>query len=309
LAHYGISLILDWQYVWNTHFNSLAENWFGSSLVSTKDALRALSKKLQKHLESQEEYFADTPLSKYFFIHPELRTGLQFLPQSDQEVELDESQPWTRVRQITSQLGLITFNFERGLAGTWPVKSDRNVTQYLRIHRSINGQQYLFWYYSPLFSSHPMPINDVSTISLAAAIPLALQTAMYLSEHPFPSSRIPLDRETGLGMQVYGNQTPISSRTVLDGSLLVRLGKDQEVQVVFAPVRIDVGYVIPLDWEDQCVESNIRLACNTGIRLAGLLDLGYMEHNGTDLDFQRNLFAQASYVKGSGQIWIPSTRA
>jgi hypothetical protein len=304
-----------WEAVWNTHVNGLAEDWFGRSLISTRDVWVATYPELGRALQDEGDYIADTPLAANFLLAQ--GAGLR-RPQSGATltpIAFDEADVDGRITGILSELGIASFRVGDTLHATWPTAHGGDVVVTGEACLDADRRVHVYWYSSPLVSSQPLPRNDLAAISVVAAVPLALQTAVYLAENPLPANPNRVDRATLMGMVWPGPFIEPESRMVMDTRFLARLDASGLIHGFHAPVRIDVGYPIPADCPEPDIATGIRIAVNTAIQLTGIFEDGYLNHPAGEIGFQATLTSQAAQGPSgrprgvSVQEWFPPTRA
>jgi hypothetical protein len=304
-----------WEPVWNTHVNALAENWFRQSLVSTRDVWSIVDPEIGEALEEQGSYLADTPLATNFILVPGIDVDRPVAGASLEHLPYDVADEDGRLSAILSGLGVVSFRVGDLLKATWPTKHGGDVVITAEACRAKDGRTFVYWHSSPLVSSQPLPENDIAVLSVAAAIPLALQSAVYLAENPLPAGAAAIDRSILMGMAWPGPFIEPESRMVIDGTFLARLDDSGMIHGFRAPVRIDVGYPLPLDSSDEDLACGIKIAVDTAIHLTGIFEDGYLHHRSGELDFHEVLSSQsilgpeARPRGGPAQEWLPATRA
>lgn len=231
-------------------------------------------------------------------------------------VRIDESDQESRVQDLLgkARAGMVVTGLG-DLVGTWaPNDSDLAhlaVTHRCSLQRDAEDRLFLWWYTSPLVSLG----SDEKTLSASLwRISTILSPATYLAE---------------------SNEGAIMFPTRFIGSVYTQLRKDVPmffrphgsgaesgmIDVLRVPLRVDLGYLIPFNVDDEAVVTAIQLAISVGNRVAATIEDGYTNHQlDPGFSFHEVLLSGAAnevrshedekrvVASSSGQLWIPSTR-
>lgn len=231
-------------------------------------------------------------------------------------VRFDEAQCEERLLSLFSDAGIVMGPTWWGdLVGTWSPNSGSlkhlTVVHRCSIQRDANGKLFLWWYSSPLVSCGQ---NGKSFQISLWMILMILSPATFLAERD-EGAMIFVDR---FPCQVYAQLREDAPMIYRRGQSGARGGQSDVCRV---PARVDLGYLISLDLNDETVLRCIRLAISVGNRIAETLEAGFSRAKGdSERSFHHSLFSGArDEIKshddelriahsGAGQMWIPGTR-
>jgi hypothetical protein len=227
-------------------------------------------------------------------------------------VRFDESELGPQVEELLANAGAAMYPSVFGdLVGTWAPNntslSHLSVTHRCSIQRDANDKFWLWWYTSPLVSLG----DDKKPLSAALwRISTILSPATYLAEHSQWAIAFP-DRFPGT----------VFAQLAKEVSHFYRPDDSGMIDVIRVPLRVDLGYLIPLEAEDDAIVRAVQLAIAVGNRVGETLEDGYTNHKvDPGFSFHEVLLSGAkAQVKShedelrvaaerSGQLWIPSTR-
>lgn len=235
---------------------------------------------------------------------------------TDGFVPIDHTDQASRIDSLFSQAGarMAVTGFGDFL-GTWQPNTT-DLAHLVTVHRcsvqrDANGRLFLWWHTSPLVSLGSNPKSHAASLWRISTI---LSPATYLAE----------EHEGGIAFSTrFVGSVFAQSRQ--DAPFFVKRdgagSDDGMIDAVKVPLRIDLGYLIPLHAEEDAIVRSIQLAVSVGNRVAATLDDGYMNHKfDPGFSFHDVLLSErANDVKthddelgiasqGLGQLWIPATR-
>lgn len=237
----------------------------------------------------------------------EMVDGFVPIDQTDQASRIDNLFSQADARMAVTGFG--------DFLGTWqPNTTDLShlaTVHRCSVQRDANGRLFLWWHTSPLVSLGSNPKSHLASLWRISTI---LSPATYLAEE-HEGAILFSTRFVGSVFAQSRQGAPFFVKRDGAGS------EDGMIDAIKVPLRIDLGYLIPLDAEEDAIVRSIQLAISVGNRVAATLDDGYMNHK-VDPGFSFHdvlLSERASDVRthedelnvaaqGSGQLWIPATR-
>jgi len=232
-------------------------------------------------------------------------------------VRVDEAECEGRLLSLLSDAGIAMHPTWLGeLFGTWSPNSGSlkhlAVVHRCSVQRDANGKLFLWWYTSPLVSlGHDQKSFRVSLWMIS----MILSPATYLAERNEGAMLAP-DRFPSQVFAQLRKDAPMVY--LLKGQSGESGGQSDVVRV---PARVDLGYLISLDMDDEALLRCINLAISVGNRVAETLEDGFSRPK-SDPEWSFH-FALASGAReeiksdddelriartGAGQMWIPGTR-
>lgn len=298
-----------------------AEQWFGAPSVNTAALFSAVDPELGQALIDQGAWEGNVDLSASFVLLPHgFETGRVANPRVDDMVSWTESAYRQQIVALTADLGINVAQEGFGLVGWWPTKSGGTSVHFASVMRGSEGSEYLHWYSTPLASVGTMIENDVARIALTASIPSMLQSAVYLAESPMPLDPEQLFIGGGRPKVLFGATgssravpIPVTTLIMTDGSSDAHYyAVDRESSLIEPRAcggAVMVGYAIDLNGNDYVTSRGIQVAVASLVRLAGILEDGYLAHADGDLAFDRIVWSQAATMSHANQAWIPTSIA
>ena len=309
-----------WPAVFNSVVAKHADSWFGEPRASVAELYENLHPDLGRGLRAQASWMANLELSPSFLFYAfDAPMGAPLKPRTDAFIPMRAVDDASRIRALIAaqDVQMASMHDDEGLIGWWPTESGGSVVQIVEARRAASGEEYLYWYTTPLVSSGLLPDNDAAHIGMVSWLPAALQVAYYLAECPAPSMP-ELFKQTGRAQMLFGaiddddwapipmvRATPPSSENT---TFLGRTPSTGLIDRYRVGARIDVGLVIPIHGSDYLVSRGIEVAVNTAIRLAEIIEDGYLNHQDGEVAFDRMLMSQTAWVEGEAQFWFPTSR-
>ncbi len=232
-------------------------------------------------------------------------------------VRVDEAECEERLLSLLSDAGIVMSPTWLGeLLGTWSPNSGNlkhlAVVHRCSVQRDANGKLFLWWYTSPLVS---LGQDERSFRVSMWMISMILSPATYLAERNEGAMLTP----TRFPSQVYAQLRQDAPMVyLLKGQSGASGGQSDVVRV---PARVDLGYLISLDLDDETLLRCINLAISVGNRVAETLEDGFSRpksdpewpfhhalYSGSRDEIQSQNDELGIAQSGAGQMWIPGTR-
>jgi hypothetical protein len=282
-----------WNSLFATDILSRAADWYDFATVNLSDAPE---ERLTVNFELDAE---QNPLKR-----EEMENGFVRIDECDKESRIHEL-----LRSANAAMAVTVFG---DLVGTWTAQgasSELNVVHRCSIQRDAKDMLWLWWHTSPLVS---LGVNrDKLSIALWR-ISLILNRATYLAEHNNGAIIAPW-RFAGTVYAQMREDVPLFYRP--KGTVAGLL------DVIKVPIRVDLGYLIPLEADEDVIVRSLQLALNVGSHVAEIIDHGYADHSlAPGFRFHTVLCSGAAdqvsshddelriSAQSSGQLWIPGTQ-
>lgn len=297
------SALRNWSSVWNTAHNDAATRWFSDTMSTTSAAWEVSAPGLGSAIRAQGHFMGDTPLARNFFMAPEVLAMQQPRLADFTLLPCSVADPSGELGSTLESLGVVSFSVLGAVTASWPTALGGQTFQFGHwLFNPSSKEIYLYWWTSPVASSADLPDNDATRIAMIAAIPLALQTATYLAENLFPQVPAMMPRL----LQIAGTSPSPAARAFAGGPLVVRERYDSPVFGVVAPIRIDLGYLIPWTTELDSRASSLSFAIASLSRVVSIFEDGFVNYAGTDLSVGNLFYDQPELVPGPQHWFTPS---
>jgi hypothetical protein len=231
-------------------------------------------------------------------------------------IRVDESDEGSRVSDLLEKAGArMAVTAFGDLIGTW-APNDTNlshlaVTHRCSLHRDAEDKLFLWWHTSPLVSLGSDQRTRAASLWRISTI---LSPATYLAETNDGAIMFPT-RFIGSVYTQLREDVPLFFRPDGNGA------NNGMIDVLRVPLRVDLGYLIPLSVEDEAIAAAIQLAISVGNSVAATIEDGYSNHkndpgfsfhdvllSGAAGDVRSHEDEQRVAKNSSGQLWIPGTR-
>jgi hypothetical protein len=282
-----------WKSLFATDIVNRAADWYDFATVNLTDAPE---ERLTVNFDLDAE---QNPLKR-----EEMESGF---------VRIDECDKGSRVHELLrSANAAMAVTVFGDLVGTWTTQgafSELNVVHRCSIQRDAKDTLWLWWHTSPLVS---LGINREKLSIALWRISLILNRATYLAE-----------QDNGAIMAPHRFAGSIFAQLREDAPLFYRPKGTVAgfLDVIKVPIRVDLGYLIPLEYDEDVIVRSLQLALSVGSHVAKIIDYGYTDHGlEPGLRFHTVLRSGAAdqvsshedelsiATQSSGQLWVPGTQ-